>query len=199
MDVHTKNNFSPYFDADKAFRPRIMGAMRGKRKGFTLVEAVVTIAVLGVTFSLTTVVVTQLVQVQNSAADQTAIESRYQAADSLMNEYVSFVGLNTPGEQGISFAYNYESSSPNSLVFTATYVSSRYDFVLSHDSASKVLSVTCAQTPPEGYLSKSNWTKTNRIEGVTFAYDESLSLITAEICLDASHQRKFAYVVRGTA
>jgi prepilin-type N-terminal cleavage/methylation domain-containing protein len=174
-----------------------MGAMKGKRKGFTLVEAVVTIAVLGVTFSLTTVAVTQLVQVQNSAADQTAIESRYQAADSLMNEYVSFVGLNTPGEQGISFAY--ESSSLNSLVFTATYAGSTYDFVLSHDSASKVLSVTCAQTPPEGYLSKSNWTKTNRIEGVAFAYDKSLSLFTAEVRLDASHQRKFAYVVRGIA
>ena len=197
MDMHTKNYFSINFDADKAFRLRIMGAMKGKRKGFTLVEAVVTIAVLGVTFSLTTVAVTQLVQVQNGAAEQTAIESRYQAADSLMNEYVSFVGLNTPGEQGISFAY--KSSSPNSLVFTATYASSTYDFILSHDSASRVLSVTCPQTPPEGYLSKSNWTKTSRIEGVTFAYDNSLSLITAEVRLDESHQRKFAYVVRGVA
>ena len=197
--MRTKNYFSIYFDADKAFRLRIMGAMKGKRKGFTLVEAVVTLAVLGVTFSLTTIAVTQLVQVQNGAADQTAIESRYQAADSLMNEYVSFVGLNTPGEQGISFAYKSSSSSANSLVFTATYVSSTYDFVLSHNPASRVLSVTCAQTPPEGYLSKSNWTKTNQIEGVTFAYDKSLSLITAEVRLDASHQRKFAYVVRGVA
>lgn len=193
----TKNYFSIHFDADKTLRLRIMGAMKGKRKGFTLVEAVVTIAVLGVTFSLTTVAVTQLVQVQNGAADQTALESRYQAADSLMNEYVSFVGLKTPGEQGISFAY--KSSSANSLVFTATYASSTYDFVLSHDSANQVLSVTCDQTPPEGYLSKSNWTKTNRIEGVAFSYVESLSLITAEIRLDASHQRKFAYVVRVTA
>lgn len=195
--MHTKDYFAIHFDADRAFRLRIMGAMKGKRKGFTLVEAVVTLAVLGVTFSLTTVAVTQLVQVQNGAADQTAIESRYQAADSLMNEYVSFVGLNTPGEQGISFVY--KSSSANSLVFTATYVSSTYDFVLSHNSASRVLSVTCAQTPPEGYLSKSNWTKTDRIEGVTFAYDTSLSLITAEVRLDAMHQRKFAYVVRGVA
>lgn len=195
--MRTKDYFPIHFDADRAFRLRIMGAMKGKRKGFTLVEAVVTLAVLGVTFSLTTVAVTQLVQVQNGAADQTAIESRYQAADSLMNEYVSFVGLNTPGEQGISFAY--KSSSANSIVFTATYVSSTYDFVLSHNSASRVLSVTCAQTPPEGYLSKSNWTKTDRIEGVTFAYDKSLSLITAEVHLDATHQRKFAYVVRGVA
>lgn len=199
MDMRTKNYFSIHFDADKTLRLRIMGAMKGKRKGFTLVEAVVTIAVLGVTFSLTTVAVTQLVQVQNGAADQTAIESRYQAADSLMNEFVSFVGLNTSteGEQGISFAY--KSFSTDSLIFTATYAGSNYDFVLSHDSANQVLSVTCDQTPPEGYLSKSNWTKTNRIEGVTFAYDESLSLITAEIRLDALHQRKFAYVVRVVA
>ena len=192
--MYTKKGFSNKLGADKPLHMRIMGVMKGTKKGFTLVEAVVTIAILGVAFSLTTFAISQLAQVQNGAAEQVSFETRYQEADSLLNEYVSFVSLKTPGEQGISFSYKNHTS--EALVFTASYLSNDYNFSLSFDSTNKKLSVTSDPSVPDGYLAKTNWPKAEGISGVSFSYDSGLSFFTAEIVLDEQHSRKFAYVVR---
>ena len=174
-----------------------MERMKGNRKGFTLVEAVVTLAILGLTFGLTTLAISQLARIQDGATGQVSIESSYQAADEMMTEFVSFVSLKTSGDDGINFAYT--SQTESSLTFTAAYHSSSYLFTLSHDSASKSLKVISDPNVPAGYLAKSKWTKASHIEGVNFSFDSDLSLFNATIRLDETHSRNFAYVVRANA
>lgn len=175
--------------------------MTKARKGFTLIEAIVTIAILGVGFSLTGVVVSQLIRVQDSASAVADAESTFQSVDSLISQYVSFVSLDTPL---LSFEKNSADSAGVSFV-GKQYVSSldtdptaSVSFYLSWSSESKELSVTPSTVSgtPDGYLSKNDWKTIKDIPSASFAYDDSIDFLTVDITLNDNSARRFGYVLR---
>lgn len=163
--------------------------MRKARRGFTLVETVVTIGILAIVFSLLGITVSQLTGIQNNAADLASYEQGYKNADSLVNEFVSFVSVEN---NDLSFAYS--SSSSSSLTFDATDHNGTYAFTISFSDAT--LNVYTPENAPSGYLSKSDWPVVKGISGVIFAFDPDISFLVAEFKLDESHSRRYEYVVR---
>ena len=174
--------------------------MRKTKKGFTLIEVVVTLAILGVSFALTGIVVSQLTGVQNATSVLVSHETVFDNADRLISEYVSYVSVVTP-----SLSFQIAGSSSSVVSFEGrsypdpddrdVYASAA--FSLTFDSTAKNLTVTSSSSETlEGYLAKSDWSVVKGMETVEFTYDASISLLTAVITINENLSRTFAYVVR---
>lgn len=100
------------------------------KKGFTVIELAVTLAILGISFSLTAVVVVTLNSTQQNTNTIVAINSDIQAANDLILDYVSFISLRTTNEA--QFTYN--SSDSSKVIFTndsAKYILSFNNSIIS--------------------------------------------------------------------
>ena len=169
------------------------------RKGFTLLEAIVTIAILSVGFALTGVVVSQLVRIQDSATSVANNESVFQSTDSLIGQFVSFVSVDTP-----LLKFEENGSSPTGVVYVATQYSkesapvSSVSFSLQYSAENKTLSVASSviSGEPNDYLKKSDWKSVKGISALTFELDDSIHFLTADVSLGEKASRRFCYVLR---
>ena len=175
--------------------------MTKARKGFTLVEAIVTIAILGIGFALTGVVVSQLIRVQDAASEVADNESTFQSVDSLVSQYVSYVSLDTPllsfertraEATGVSYVGKQFASALDASPFASV------SFALNWSSETKELSVTPSTISgtPEGYLAKNDWKTVKDISNANFAYDATIDFLTIDITLNDNSARRFGYVLR---
>ena len=177
------------------------GRMSKVRKGFTLLEAIVTIGILGVGFALTGVAVTQLIRVQDSAASVADHESVFHSADELMGRYFSFVALDTP-----LLTFERDSADPTSVVYVATeyetsartVVVASASYTLQYSSETKLLTVETdvLSGTLEGYLNKTDWSSVKGISSLSFTVDDTIDFLTADVTLDDSVSRRFCYVLR---
>lgn len=176
------------------------------RKGFTLLEAIVTIGILAVAFALTGVAVTQLIRVQDSAAAVADHESVFHSVDELIGRYISFVSLDTPllsfkmtGVDSHTVTYvgtEYETPG-GSVVSSASYTLEFYA-VNEFSTVNRTFTVSTAVISGtlDGYLDKNDWKTVKGIDSLEFSFDDSIDFLTVDVTLSESVSRRFCYVLR---
>ena len=155
-----------------------------KRKGFTLVETVVTLSILGIAFALTASVVAALMNVQNKASDQYVASKQLNTANNMVNDYISFVSV-----QSESTPFKFKSVSSKSVKYTI----STYTFELKYEDNN--LSISSNYDGSNEYLKKSASTNLNALDYVKFEYVSSVSLLIAEMKANDSVLR-YSYTLR---
>ena len=157
--------------------------MRNK-KGFTLIETVVTLSIIGVSFALVAGVVASLFNVQDTSTSQLLINKELKTADNMIKDYVSFVSLKT---DDVSFSVT--SASGNKVV--CKYSTYSYNLQFSEGT----LSITNNYDGGETYFQKTGSQQFKTIEDIKFEYTSSISLLIAEIKAESNTMR-YSYVVR---
>lgn len=151
------------------------------RKGFTLVEAIVTIAILSIAFGLSAVAFSNLGRIQDTAAEQMAANSELDKADSLISEYISMVSVNTN-----SRSFSHQSHNENNLVFSSNGSNVFLSF------SNRTLGYV-----GDGSFSEIGHSETfKHINNISFAYDDDLGLLVSTVKYSSSKTIKYSYIVR---
>ena len=158
--------------------------MKRIRKGFTLVEAVVTISIMSIVFALSAVVISNLITIQNKSADKTAENAEIEKVESFINDYVSFVSLKT---DSISFSY-YQSTS-DSIAFKTN------DYIYTLSFSDHELGVSNNYDGSVDYLKYSKSVSLKNTNSMVFSYSDTLSLLKVESKI-GSHTHKYAFVFK---
>ena len=155
-----------------------------KKSGFTLIEAVITLAILTISTGLVVLVLNSLIRVQNASKDEDIANSELQTLDNTVNKYVSLVSQKSEIRD-----FEYKSSSSRTLVFTLD----EYDYTLSYSNPNIVISTNYDGS--DSSLSVSESKELISISNVTFSYDENLSLLIVN-AVSRGVDNKYVYVVR---
>ena len=155
-----------------------------KKSGFTLVEAVITLAILTISTGLVVLVLNSLIRVQNASKDEDIANSELQILDNTVNKYVSLVSQKSEIRD-----FEYKSSNPRTLVFTLD----EYDYTLSYSNPNIVISTN--YDGGDSSLSVSESKELTSISHVTFSYDQDLSLLIVN-AVSRGIDNKYIYVVR---
>lgn len=155
-----------------------------KKSGFTLVEAVITLAILTISTGLVVLVLNSLIRVQNASKDEDIANSELQVLDNTVNKYVSLVSQKSEIRD-----FEYKSSNSRTLVFTLD----EYDYTLSYSNPNIVISTNYDGS--DSSLSVSESKELTSISNVTFSYDQDLSLLIVN-AVSRGIDNKYVYVVR---
>ena len=154
-----------------------------KRRGFTLLEAIVTLSILGICFGLTIGVVASLTSIQKSSSNSISLSNQLDRVDKTVQEYVSIVSIKTGTKE---FTYSSENSGSTQIVFingsdsyTLKYLNKQISITKTGDVVSYL---------PIQYDIKD-------INGVVFSYKENLALLLTDVEISSTHY-KFAYTIR---
>lgn len=157
-----------------------------KKSGFTLIEAVITLAILTVSTGLVVLVLNSLIRVQNASKDEDIANSELQTLDNTVNKYVSLVSQKSEIRD---FEYEPSKSNSRTLVFTLD----EDDYTLSYSNPNIVISTTYDGS--DSSLSVSESKELTSISNVTFSYDQNLSLLIVN-AVSRGVDNKYVYVVR---
>lgn len=157
-----------------------------KKSGFTLIEAVITLAILTISTGLVVLVLNSLIRVQNASKDEDIANSELQTLDNMVNKYVSLVSQKTEIRD---FEYDSSKSNSKTLVFTLD----EDDYTLSYSNPNIVISTT--YVGGDSSLSVSESKELTSISNVTFSYDPNLSLLIVN-AVSRGIDNKYVYVVR---
>lgn len=157
-----------------------------KKSGFTLIEAVITLAILTVSTGLVVLVLNSLIRVQNASKDEDIANSELQTLDNTVNKYVSLVSQKSEIRD---FGYEPSKSNSRTLVFTLD----EDDYTLSYSNPNIVISTTYDGS--DSSLSVSESKELTSISNVTFSYDQNLSLLIVN-AVSRGVDNKYVYVVR---
>lgn len=155
-----------------------------KKSGFTLIEAVITLAILTISTGLVVLVLNSLIRVQNASKDEDIANSELQTLDNMVNKYVSLVSQKSEIRD-----FEYKSSTSRTIVFTLD----EYDYTLSYSNPNIVISTNYDGS--DSSLSVSESKELTSISNVTFSYDENLSLLIVN-AVSRGIDNKYVYVVR---
>ena len=158
--------------------------MKRIRKGFTLVEAVVTISIMSIVFALSAIVIANLITIQNKSADKTAENAEADKVESFISDYVSFVSIKT---DSLSFSY-YQSSDHD-----VSFKSNGYTYTLAYSD--NQLSVLNNYDGLNEYLQYEKTVTLKNTKSITFDYSSSLSLLKVESKI-GNHSYDFACVFK---
>lgn len=154
-----------------------------KRRGFTLLEAIVTLSILGICFGLTIGVVASLTSIQKSSSNSISLSNQLDRVDKTVQEYVSIVSIKTGTKE---FTYSSENSGSTQIVFingsefyTLKYLNKQISITKTGDAVSYL---------PIQYDIKD-------IDGVVFSFNEELALLSTDVEISSTHY-KFAYTIR---
>ncbi|GEM_PF-5323517 len=181
--MHAKLPFLRKFILNDFPRARIICVMK-KRKGFTLVETIVTLSILGISFGLAATVVAALLGVQNKASDQYVASKQLKVANDMISDYVSFVSVKTE-----STSFSFSSASATSVKYT----NNSYLYELKYDN--KTLSITTNYDGSVEYLKKNASEQLDSLDYVKFEYTAPLNLLIAEMKAGESILR-YSYTLR---
>ena len=157
-----------------------------KKSGFTLIEAVITLAILTISTGLVVLVLNSLIRVQNASKDEDIANSELQTLDNTVNKYISLVSQKSEIRD---FEYDSSKSNSRTLVFTFD----EDDYTLSYSNLNIVISTTYDGS--DSSLSVSESKELTSISSVTFSYDENLSLLIVN-AVSRGIDNKYVYVVR---
>lgn len=157
-----------------------------KKSGFTLIEAVITLAILTISTGLVVLVLNSLIRVQNASKDEDIANSELQTLDNTVNKYVSLVSQKSEIRD---FEYDSSKSNSRTLVFTFD----EDDYTLSYSNPNIVISTTYDGS--DSSLSVSESKELTSISNVTFSYDQNLSLLIVN-AVSRGVDNKYVYVVR---
>ena len=159
--------------------------MKRTRKAFTLLEAVVTIAIMSIVFGISAVCLTNLVRIQNESSENTRRHAEANRINTLISEYVSFVSIKTG-----DLAFNFDSETPTSITFTTNLGSSH---ILKYEN--DYLIVTYDYSGDVNYLKYTNVLSVQKTSSLTFDYDETIDLLNMT-CTILGRDFHFAYVFK---
>jgi len=164
------------------------------RKGFTLLEVVVTMAILGISTALTVVVAANLANVQSASATQFSYSKQINDINDIANKYVSFVSLNTG-----SISFTYASHDTKSVTFNAsgTEVGGTYWYRFGYNNEANTFDISSNYSGDVSYLifDYSITVKDVKNDGVKFTYNEDDKILTLTINLNGMDNH-LVYVVR---
>lgn len=160
--------------------------MKNGKRGFTVVELVVTIAVIAVLGTMTTITISSLTNMQQ---DMNKMNSRNDQVNSLANkigEVTNFLSVRIEG----SIEFGYHSNTANSITFknraiyeyTLSFSRQKLDFSNNYDGGSDYLRFSFSETY-------------DLVENVTFSFDEDIYLLTATISPTTGTSLTYAYTV----
>ena len=161
------------------------------RKGFTIIELVVTIGILSVAFGLSTVAFSNLSRIQKSATDQYVANQELDKVDNLVKEYISIVSLDT---SSIKFDYEHVENADNYVKFKEKEVDPNYSYSLRY--VSSTLSYFSDYSGDNDYLKQHKAEQYKYINDIKFTYSVSLALLTLDIKYNGSKTIRNSYVVR---
>ena len=169
--------------------------MPNTRKGFTLLETIVTIGIIGLVATMTGVGISSLASLQNGASEHVAIQQDLESADNFIKKYVSTVDVNTSARQ-----FLYQSTDLNSVRFnvSGTDVSGTDNYyLLSFENNSLTTSFfknNSLTTDGTGFENKT--LSVPNIRSVTFTYESSIALLVASISAKSEVSYRYAYPLR---
>ena len=157
-----------------------------KKKGFTLIETVATLSIIGVSFALSAGVIAALLNVQKKSNDQLLVNKQLRQADSFISDYVSFISVHT---NDLSFSSPVVSTNKVKSGISGT----NYTYTL--DFSDNVLSIINTYSGSDKYFNKTGSVNLTQIRSIVFGYDNSISLLTAEMWLSSS-KLVYTYILR---
>lgn len=169
--------------------------MKKKSKGFTLIEMVTTLALLAVGVSMAIVVISNLVRTQNASTAQYNYSKQIDEARALINDYCSFVSLNTKNydtNHGLSFTYVGIGENKHSITFTDG--DANFSLVF-EDSYLKVINNSTSELD---YLKFSKNVSVPDISEFAFNFDENLAMLETTFKVNQKDYHHIA-IIRGAA
>lgn len=157
-----------------------------KRKGFTAVELVVTLGILGIAFALSAGLIVAMTTVQKSNATETNKSKEFTRFNDAVSSYVSFLSINT---DDISFTYDSEKSADNKIVFD--YLTYRFDLYFYNST----LSMTNNYNGDNDYFKKTFSYSFQYIHEVTFEYTPSIGQLVSRVNI-GGNVINYSHIVR---
>lgn len=175
-----------------------MVRMLGAKKAFTVIEAVVTIAVLSVVIGVSTLAISNLTNVQRGASTEVARHNEVDAINDVASSFVSFVGLDTDSEpNGLSFALARSSVTTSQIVYTCkTYT---YTLAYNQPASAIAFSTNAPADASPSYLRATGVTAEKTLKNVTdieFSFDTDISLLILRISFASGEPYRLSYIVR---
>ena len=155
-----------------------------KKPGFTLLEAIITIGILGISSVMTVLVMTSLVRVQDAAADESLVNNDLQTLDSTVNSYISLVSQKNDVRE-----FTYKSFSSSSLVYSFD----GDDYTLSYSYPNLMIQTTYSGADTSLQVAKTE--NLENVSSVTFDFDHDIDLLIVKAVARGTESR-FTYVVR---
>lgn len=163
-----------------------MCAMRRKtRKGFTIVELVMTIAILGVSTALTVLVIANVTNIQRSSTNQFVYSKQLKAIDDIANDYVSFVSLNNSAVD-----FNYVTDTTSSITFKCD----DYLYILSYSN--HIFGITNNYDGADEYFAKTENANVDVVDDVVFSYYPELGQLVLTVKIN-DVDNHLSYIFRG--
>ena len=163
------------------------------RNGFTLIETITTLMILGIAFTMTGVVIANMANAQNTSSSQYKYSEEIRELDNGIDKYVSFLSLNIPGEDGVSFSFNSISENKDRISFT--YSSFYYDLYYNDGHLETVTNSGTGITEIDGFRID---VKIPDVTSFEFSYDSSLAILGVSYEING-REHHGTYIVRTLA
>ena len=154
------------------------------KRGFTIIELVMTIGIIGITTAMTGVVIANMSNAQKVSTDQYVNIKQISTINEVANEYISYISLNT---SVISFSFG--STTDHSL----TFLHNAYSYTLSFSD--NIISISNDYDGEESFFKKSRQEEVDNVESCTFNYNQTLCLLKLTVVV-AGQENYLDYVVR---
>ena len=156
-----------------------------RKKGFTLIEAVITIGVLSIVVAMTAVVISNMVRIQSASSTQYEANEEISKANKLAEEYVSFVSVNNS-----ALSFDYSSHTNTSVTFSCGVDTFSLKFL------NQTLSYSCDTTysGDNEYLKQSNSIELKNVDAITFDYANDIKMLSMDITVLGRHSSSVFYL-----
>lgn len=169
--------------------------MKRKKAGFTLVELVTTLSILGIAVGMASAVIANLVRTQNASNEEYSYAKQIDDTRSLLNEFCSYVSMYSEDDSfahPISFTFASINESKTSISFSYTVDESTYLYSLSYEDQSlKVLN---------NYVGDVDYLKYNKnisipdIKNYQINYDDTLKMVKTTFSVNGRDYHHVAVV-----
>ena len=164
--------------------------MKKRHLGYTLIEIVMTLSIIGIAAALVGLGVAQMADFQNRSSVSVLKRQELQDLDSFVQGYVSFVDVKT-ASRNFAETTGEDFSNQDGIAF-------KYDddhvYTLSFVQENKTIQIV---GPLNDEMNKSK--SFSSIQDVTFSWDVSLQLLTLKVTTETEAPARFAYSVRSNA
>lgn len=151
------------------------------KKGFTLIEALVTISVLVIVVGMTTVVISNMVRIQNASSTQYEANEEIYKAFKVTDEFVSFISVN---DSDLSFTY--DSNTSTSITFNCD----AYKFSLRYLNNNLSYSCDSSYIGDNEYLKTQNSVELKNVDLLTYSYYDDVKMLIMDIKVLGKYSRE---------
>ena len=159
-----------------------------KNRGFTVVEAAITLGILAIALAMAAVAFSNLGNIQRTATDQLLSNRELTATDNLVSRYISFVSIKT---DDLSFSY-VDAGEQRTVSFKTNVTNYQYDLVFEN----KTLSISNDYSGSDDFFKFEESQTFQMIDDIKFDYDDSLGLLVSEITYLSNKTIRYSYIVR---